>query len=236
MLPRTEILRYKKHIMLPEIGIVGQEKIRDAKVLVVGAGGLGTAILPYLAAAGVGTIGIVDFDKIELDNLHRQILYGEKDICQKKIELAIKSLQTKHSTVTFIGHDIKLDGANAVSIIQGYDIVLDASDNFATRYLVNDTCVLLERTFVFGSVLNFQGQIAVFNHQGSKHLRDLFPLPPPPEDVPNCNDNGVIGTLPGIVGTMMAHEALKLIVGIPSLDNQFLIIDTLRMDFQKINF
>jgi len=236
MLPRTEILRYKKHIMLPQIGMEGQERIRAAKVLVVGAGGLGTVILSYLAAAGVGTIGILDFDQVEMDNLHRQILYGEQDVNRKKTEVAKASLQSKHANVSLICHEEKLERNNAVSIIEDYEIILDASDNFATRYLVNDTCVALDKPFVFGSVLNFQGQLAVFNHKGSKNLRDLFPTPPPSEDVPNCNENGVISTLPGIIGTMMAHEALKMMVDIPVLKNQFMLIDTLEMDVQKITF
>jgi molybdopterin/thiamine biosynthesis adenylyltransferase len=236
MLPRTEILRYKKHIMLPQIGMEGQKRIRAAKVLVVGAGGLGTVILSYLTAAGVGTIGILDFDRVEMDNLHRQILYGEQDVNRKKTDVAKASLQAKHTNISLICHEEKLEKTNAVSIIETYEIILDASDNFATRYLVNDTCVALNKPFIFGSVLNFQGQLAVFNHKGSKNLRDLFPTPPSSEDVPNCNENGVIGTLPGIIGTMMAHEALKIIVDIPVLKNQFMLIDTLEMDVQKITF
>ena len=236
MLPREEILRYKKHIMLPEIGIEGQEKIRNARVLVIGSGGLGSPILSYLTGAGVGTIGIIDFDRIEKDNLHRQILFTESDLKKDKVTTAILRLQLHNSGIQFIEHNLKLDSSNASEIFEAYDLIIDGSDNFATRYLSNDTCVSLGKPLIFGSVLNFQGQLAVFNHNGSKNLRDLFPVPPPEEDVPNCDENGVIGTLPGIIGCMMAQEALKLITGLPTLHNEFVLFDTLQLEMRKLRF
>ncbi|MGJ1497942.1 HesA/MoeB/ThiF family protein [Sphingobacterium spiritivorum] len=236
MLPREEILRYKKHIMLPEIGIEGQEKIRNARVLVVGSGGLGSPILSYLTGAGVGTIGIIDFDRIEKDNLHRQILFTESDLKKDKVTTAILKLQLHNSGIQFISHNLKLDSSNASQIFEAYDLIIDGSDNFATRYLSNDTCVSLGKPLIFGSILNFQGQLAVFNHKGSKNLRNLFPVPPPAEDVPNCDENGVIGTLPGIIGCMMAQEALKLITGLPTLHNEFVLFDTLQLQMRKLRF
>ncbi|QQT26252.1 HesA/MoeB/ThiF family protein [Sphingobacterium spiritivorum] len=236
MLPREEILRYKKHIMLPEIGMDGQKKIRNARVLVVGSGGLGSPVLSYLTGAGVGTIGIIDFDRVETDNLHRQILFTESDLKKDKVSTAISKLQQHNSGIEFIAHTLKLDPSNATEIFDTYDLIIDGSDNFATRYLSNDTCVSLGKPLVFGSVLNFQGQLAVFNHKGSKNLRDLFPLPPPSEDVPNCDENGVIGTLPGIIGCMMAQEALKLITGLPTLHNEFVLFDTLHLQMRKLHF
>jgi molybdopterin/thiamine biosynthesis adenylyltransferase len=231
-----DFLRYNRQMMLPEIGDIGQEKIKQAKVLVIGAGGLGCPILQYLATAGVGTIGIVDFDIIEIHNLHRQILYTEETVGQAKTPTAKAVVQKLNPLITVIPFEEKLTPENASQIIQGFDFVVDGSDNFKTRYLVNDTCVNLNKTLVYGSILKFEGQVAVFNHNGSKNLRDLFPEMPDPKDVPNCNLNGVLGTLPGIIGTMMAHETLKLILGLPALNNELVLFDTIHWNFTKLNF
>lgn len=231
-----DFLRYNRQMMLPEIGDSGQEKLKKAKVLVIGAGGLGCPILQYIATAGVGTIGIVDFDKIELHNLHRQILYTEQDVNKAKAITAKSVLGILNPLIEILAFEEKLTAENAEKIIQDFDVVVDGSDNFATRYLVNDTCVALGKTLIYGSILKFEGQMAVFNHKGSKNLRDLFPEPPNPKDVPNCNLNGVMGTLPGIIGTMMAHETLKLIMDLPTLENELVLFNTLDWSFTKLNF
>ena len=229
-------LRYSRQMMVPEIGNEGQQKLISAKVLVIGAGGLGCPILQYLAAAGVGTIGIVDFDSIELHNLHRQILYPDKTTGQSKALTAQKILQELNPHATFHVFNERLTADNSERIISDFDIIVDGSDNFTTRYLVNDSCVQLSKPLIYGSILNFEGQIAVFNHNKSKNLRDLFPEPPNPEDVPNCSFNGVIGTLPGIIGTIMAQETLKLIIGIPVLHNELLLFNTLQWNFIKLRY
>lgn len=231
-----EFLRYNRQMMLPEIGDAGQEKLKKAKVLVIGAGGLGCPILQYIATAGVGTIGIVDFDKIEIHNLHRQILYTENQVGQAKATTAKSVLESLNPLISITAFEEKLTIENAVEIIQNFDVIVDGCDNFATRYLVNDTCVTLRKTLVYGSILKFEGQMAVFNHNGSKNLRDLFPEPPNSEDVPNCNQNGVMGTLPGIIGTMMAHETLKLIMDLPILENELVLFNTLNWSFNKLKF
>ncbi|WP_411376943.1 HesA/MoeB/ThiF family protein [Flavobacterium psychrophilum] len=231
-----EFLRYNRQTMLPEIGDSGQEKLKKAKVLVIGAGGLGCPVLQYISTAGVGTIGIVDFDKIEMHNLHRQILYTEKQVGLSKALTAKERLEKLNPLINIIAFDEKLTFENATQIIQKFDVVLDGCDNFETRYLVNDTCVALGKTLVYGSILKYQGQMAIFNHNGSKNLRHLFPEPPNSSDVPNCNLNGVIGTLPGIIGTMMGHETLKLIIDLPVLKNELVLFDTLYWDFRKLKF
>lgn len=231
-----EFLRYNRQTILPEIGDEGQEKLKRAKVLVIGAGGLGCPVLQYLSTAGVGYIGIMDFDRIEIHNLHRQILYTENEIGQEKALVAQEVVSKLNPLIEVVAIPEKLTAENAVKIIEHYDIVVDGSDNFATRYLVNDTCVQLGKSLVYGSILKFDGQIAVFNHKGSKNLRDLFPEMPDPKDVPNCNLNGVLGTLPGIIGTMMAQETLKLILGLPTLKNELILFNTLNWSFTKLNF
>ena len=231
-----DFLRYNRQVILPEIGDEGQEKLKKAKVLVIGAGGLGCPILQYTATAGVGTIGIVDFDKIEIHNLHRQILYTEDQIGLPKALTAKETVKKLNPLITVQAFEEKLTIENAFRIITDFDIVVDGSDNFSTRYLVNDTCVTLGKSLVYGSILGFEGQLAVFNHQGSKNLRDLFPEPPNPKDVPNCSVNGVLGTLPAMIGTMMAHETLKLIIGLPSLKNELVLYKTLDWSFVKLTF
>ncbi|MNX29694.1 putative adenylyltransferase/sulfurtransferase MoeZ [compost metagenome] len=231
-----EFLRYNRQTILPEIRDEGQEKLKKARVLVIGAGGLGCPILQYIATAGVGFIGIMDFDTIEIHNLHRQILYTENEIGKEKSLVAKKVVSKLNPLIQIEAINEKLTLDNAPAIIQQYDVIVDGSDNFATRYLVNDTCVQFQKPLVYGSILKFEGQIAIFNHNGSKNLRDLFPEMPDPKEVPNCNLNGVLGTLPGIMGTMMAHETLKLILELPTLKNELVLFNTLNWSFTKLNF
>lgn len=236
MIAFNDFLRYNRQIMLPEIGEIGQKRISESRVLVIGAGGLGCPILQYLTAAGVGTIGIIDFDKIELHNLQRQILYNDTQLGQPKAIIAESVLKLLNPTLNYIVFNEKLTIENSIEILSRFDLIIDGSDNFTTRYLVNDSCVALSKTLVYGSILKFEGQLAVLNHRGSKNLRDLFPEPPNAEDVPNCNLNGVMGTLPGIIGTMMAHETLKLIVGLSGLKNELVVFNTLNWEFTKLKF
>ncbi|SHL47729.1 HesA/MoeB/ThiF family protein [Flavobacterium xanthum] len=231
-----DFLRYNRQMMLPEIGDSGQEKLKKAKVLVIGAGGLGCPILQYIATAGVGTIGIVDFDKIELHNLHRQILFTEQQVGQSKAITARSVLKTLNPLIEIIAFDEKLTIENAGRIIMDFEVIVDGSDNFETRYLVNDTCVASGKSLIYGSILKFEGQMAVFIHNENKNLRDLFPEPPNPKDVPNCSFNGVLGTLPGIIGTMMAHETLKLIMDLPTLKNELVVFNSLDWSFKKLKF
>ena len=236
MLEIQDYLRYTKPMLLPEIGNEGQEKIKKAKIIVIGAGGLGCPILQYLAASGVGTIGIVDFYVIELSNLHRQILYRENQIGSPKATTALELLKELNPNLNYKVFNEKITITNCEPILSNFDIIIDGCDNFTTRYLVNDTCVKLGKPLIYGSILKFEGQIAVFNHKGSKSLRDLFPEPPNLEDVPNCSLNGVLGTLPGIIGTMMAHETLKVITDLPCLTNELIVLNTLEWQFRKLCF
>ncbi|GAA4761196.1 MULTISPECIES: HesA/MoeB/ThiF family protein [Flavobacterium] len=236
MLTISDILRYGKPMLLPEVGETGQLKLKNAKVLVIGAGGLGCPVLQYLATSGVGTIGIIDFDQVELHNLHRQILYTEDEVGTPKVISAKSTLERLNPNVDYVIFEEKLTSENTERIVSEFDVVVDGCDNFTTRYLVNDTCVKLGKPLVYGSILKFEGQMAVFNHKGSKNLRDLFPLPPNPEDVPNCSLNGVLGTLPGIIGTMMAQETLKLLMELPILENELLIFNTLHWQFNRLKF
>lgn len=236
MLTINDYLRYGKPMLLPEVGEAGQLKLKNAKVLVIGAGGLGCPILQYLAASGVGTIGMIDFDKVELHNLHRQILFTENQIGFSKVHCAKKALENLNPYGHYIVFEEKLTTENTERVLSEFDVIVDGCDNFTTRYLVNDTCVKLKKPLISGSILGFEGQLAVFNHNGSKNLRDLFPEPPNPEDVPNCNLNGVLGTLPGIIGAMMAQETLKLIMNVPTLHNEFILFSTLHWQFTKLKF
>ena len=235
MLNKDEIKRFERQIRLPEIGMKGQEKLRHAKVLIIGAGGLGCPALQYLAAAGIGSLGIVDFDKVEESNLHRQILYGIMDLGKDKATLAAERLQDQYSLTKITGHPLKLTCENAEDIINKYDIIVDGSDNFTTRYLVNDTCVLCNKTLVFGSIYKFQAQVSVFNHKDGPTYRCLYPDPPTPGSVPNCEEAGVLGILPGIIGCYMANETIKLITGIgKSLSGNLFVLDILTMQHQLI--
>lgn len=236
MITIEDFLRYSRQMMLPEVGESGQEKLKSARVLVIGAGGLGCPVLQYLATAGIGTLGIVDFDVVEIHNLHRQVLYSKNELGAGKAETAKRVLQILNPNIEIIALDEKITAENAKKILADFDLVIDGSDNFSTRYLVNDTCVALGKALVYGSILKFQGQLAVFNHKGSKNLRDLFPEPPNPHDVPSCSINGVLGTLPGIIGSMMAQEALKLILGVAVLENELVVFDTMEWNFRKLRF
>ncbi len=209
---REELVRYNRQMMLPEVGLKGQEKLKNAKVLIIGAGGLGCPILQYLNAAGIGTIGIIDFDKIELHNLHRQILFGTVDVGKPKAVTAAERLKKQNVNTGFVVFNEMLNENNAEQIISQFDIIADCSDNFLTRYLVNDTSVKLNKTIIYGSILRFEGQLAVFNYKGSKNLRDIYPEAPNAEDVPNCDENGVLGIVPGIIGSYMALKTIMVIL------------------------
>jgi len=206
--------RYNRQILLPEVGIEGQKKINQSRVLVVGAGGLGCPALQYLAGAGVGTIGIIDPDEVSLSNLHRQILFTTDDIGKNKAITAQKRLNLNNELVKITAFAHSLEQKNALEIISNYDIILDCTDNIPTRYLINDACILLNKTFIYGAIHQFEGQIAVFNHNGGPNYRDLFPVPPKNEHIPTCNQIGVLGVLPGIIGLYQANETLKIILGI----------------------
>lgn len=231
-----ELVRYSRQMLLPEVGIEGQEKLKNAKVLVVGAGGLGCPALQYLSAAGVGTLGIVDFDKIEIHNLHRQILYDSADVGKQKAVVAAEKINQSNPNIHCIVFNEKLRQSNAAHIILQFDIVVDGSDNFATRYLVNDTCMTVNKALVYGTILKFEGQIAVFNFNGSKNLRDIYPDLPNPEDVPNCDENGVLGIVPGIIGSMMCDHALKIILGEKIDINTLLLFDMQSYTLKKIKY
>ncbi|NRF41868.1 HesA/MoeB/ThiF family protein [Pedobacter foliorum] len=220
----AELKRYNRQILLPELGVEGQQKLKAAKVLIIGAGGLGSPVLLYLAAAGIGKIGVVDHDTVDESNLHRQILFNSTDVGNSKADTAVSKLQLLNPHVSFVSYPFKIDTTNANSLVQEYDLVVDGSDNFPTRYLVNDTCVALNKPLVFGSIFRFEGQVSVFNYNGGGDYRSLFPEPPPTDEVPNCDEGGVIGTLPGIIGSYMANETIKLICGFGELLSGKLLI------------
>ncbi|MEZ4883574.1 MAG: molybdopterin-synthase adenylyltransferase MoeB [Chitinophagales bacterium] len=216
---KEELERYSRHIIIPEFNIEGQRKLKAAKVLVIGSGGLGSPLLLYLTAAGVGTIGIVDFDVVDDSNLQRQVLFSVDNVGQPKVEAAKKRLETLNPHINFILHNQRLTSDNALEIFKDYDLVADGTDNFPTRYLVNDACVLLGKPNVYASIFRFEGQVSVFNYtdengEAGPNYRDLFPEPPPAELVPNCSEGGVIGVLPGIIGSMQALEVIKVITGV----------------------
>jgi molybdopterin/thiamine biosynthesis adenylyltransferase len=233
---KEELVRYSRQLMLPEVGISGQEKLKNAKVLVVGAGGLGCPALQYLCAAGVGTIGIIDFDTIELHNLHRQILYTSDDVGKQKATVASEKIRTQNLNVTVEVYDLMLTEINASEIISKFDLVIDGSDNFETRYIVNDTCVKLDKPLVYGSILKTEGQVAVFNYKGSKNLRDLYPEAPNPEDVPGCSEVGVIGVVPGVIGIIMTSMALDIILGNFSAGNALHLFNLKDYSIRKLKF
>ncbi|KAA0127889.1 HesA/MoeB/ThiF family protein [Chryseobacterium sp. SN22] len=228
--------RYSRQIFIEEIGLDGQRKIMNAKVLIIGAGGLGSPVIQYLAAAGVGNLAVADFDEVELHNLNRQVIHHEYSVGISKVKSAEQFVKNLNHHVNFIGHRLKIDAANAEELISAYDIIVDGSDNFATRYLVNDTCVKLGRPLVYGSILGFSGQVAVFNYQGSHNLRDIFPEPPSDENLPDCDSLGVLGPLPGIVGSIMAHLALNIITDLPVPVNRLTLVDTWNWTFQTVDF
>jgi len=227
--------RYARQTTLPELGEAGQAKLRAASVLVIGAGGLGSPASIYLAAAGVGRIGLVDFDRVDVTNLHRQILYGTSDVGRPKLEAARARLLDLNPEIAVTAHEARLSSENALEILRDYDVILDGTDNFATRYLVNDACVLLGKPNVYGSVFRFDGQVSVFSTPEGPCYRCLYPEPPPPGLVPSCAEGGVLGVLPGVIGTLQATEAVKLLSGIgESLAGRLLLFDALRMTFNTM--
>ncbi|MEM2034721.1 MAG: molybdopterin-synthase adenylyltransferase MoeB, partial [Candidatus Caldarchaeum sp.] len=230
-----EIKRYGRHLIIPEVGMAGQKKLKSSKVLVVGAGGLGSPISLYLAAAGVGRIGLVDFDVVDESNLQRQIIYTTKDVKRPKLEVAEERLTAMNPHIEVETYETRLTSENALEIMKDYDVIVDGTDNFPTRYLVNDACVLLGKPNVYGSIFRFDGQVSVFYAKKGPCYRCLYPEPPPPGLVPSCAEGGVLGVLPGVVGALQAMETIKLIVGIGDpLIGRLLLFDGLHMSFTEL--
>lgn len=227
-LTEEEKRRYSRQIMLSEVGLEGQQKLKASKVLIIGAGGLGVPVIQYLTACGVGTIGTVDDDKVEVHNLQRQVLYNEGDIGQLKAEAAAAKARLMNAKAVVNPYTVRLNPSNALELFADYDLIIDGTDNFPTRYLINDACVILGKPFVFGSILKFEGQVSVFNYRGGPTYRCLFPTAPSAEDSPDCNTIGVVGTLPGIIGTVQANEVVKVILGREdTLSGKLWVFDTL---------
>jgi molybdopterin/thiamine biosynthesis adenylyltransferase len=231
-----QVQRYSRHIILPNIGGAGQRKLLDASVLVIGAGGLGSPVAMYLAAAGIGKLGIVDFDRVDVTNLQRQILHTTPDVGRSKIESAVEHLHAINPTIDVVAHETLLFSDNVFDVLEPYDIVIDGTDNFPVRYLVNDATQFTGKPLVYGSIYQWEGQATVFlPGQGSPCYRCLFPSPPPPGTVPSCAEGGVFGVLPGVIGSIQATEAIKLITGEgESLVGRLLLYDALHMDFQEV--
>src|SRR6266403_417956 len=234
MLSNEEVARYSRHLIMPEVGMTGQRKLKAASVLMIGTGGLGAPLGMYLAAAGVGRLGLVDFDVVEESNLQRQIIHGTKDLGRRKIESARDRLRDINPHIEIETHETRLTSENALRLFKNYDIVVDGTDNFPTRYLVNDACVLSGKPNVYGSIFRFEGQASVFWAERGACYRCLYPEPPPPGLVPSCAEGGVLGVLPGIVGAIQANETIKLILGVEgSLINRLLLFDALQMKFRE---
>ncbi len=234
-LSKEEVLRYSRHLIMPEVGMEGQLKLKQAKVLLVGTGGLGAPLGLYLAAAGIGKIGLVDFDVVDFTNLQRQVIHGTKDVGRKKLDSAADRMQDINPYVEIVKHEVALASDNALDIIKDYDMVVDGTDNFPTRYLVNDACVLLGKPNVYGSIFRFEGQATVFAYEGGPCYRCLYPEPPPPGLVPSCAEGGVLGILPGVIGLIQATEAVKLILGQGEpLVGRLLLYDALAMRFREL--
>lgn len=234
-LSREELRRYGRHLVMPEVGREGQERLKAGSVLIVGAGGLGSPAALYLAAAGVGRIGLVDFDVVEETNLQRQVLYGEKDLGRDKLEAAVERLRDLNSHIELVPHGGRLTSENALDVLRPYDVIVDGSDNFPTRYLVNDACVLLDKPDVYGAIHRFEGQAAVFQGSRGPCYRCLFDRPPPPELAPSCAEAGVLGVLPGIIGSLQANEALKLLLGVGEPPfGRLLLFDALAMRMREV--
>jgi sulfur-carrier protein adenylyltransferase/sulfurtransferase len=237
----AELARYNRHIIIPGFGMEAQQKLQAAKVLVIGSGGLGSPVLLYLAAAGIGHIGIVDFDVVDDSNLQRQVLFGVEAVGQPKVEAAKKRLEALNPHIHIELYNTQLTSQNALEIIRNYDVVADGTDNFPTRYLVNDACVLLDKPNVYASIFQFEGQVSVFNYSNEKgergpNYRDLYPTPPPPGLVPNCAEGGVLGVLPGIIGSMQANEVIKVITGVGQpLSGRFFTFDALEFETRTFN-
>jgi adenylyltransferase/sulfurtransferase len=234
-LSKDEILRYSRHLIVPEVGMEGQLKLKAAKVLLVGTGGLGAPLGLYLAAAGIGRIGLVDFDVVDFTNLQRQVIHFTKDVGRPKIASAAEKMQALNPNVEIVKHEVALSSENAMEILKDYDLVVDGTDNFPTRYLVNDACVLLGKPNVYGSIFRFEGQATVFAYEGGPCYRCLYPEPPPPGLVPSCAEGGVLGILPGTIGLIQATETVKLILGIGEpLVGRLLLYDALGMRFREL--
>ncbi|MBI3579120.1 MAG: molybdopterin-synthase adenylyltransferase MoeB, partial [Ignavibacteriales bacterium] len=234
-LSREEMERYSRHVILPEIGLEGQKKLKAASVLIAGMGGLGSPVAMYLAAAGIGKLGIVDFDVVDGSNLQRQIIYATNNIGQSKLSSSIQTIKSLNPNVNIQAHEIRLSSENALEILRECDIVVDCTDNFPTRYLINDACVLLGKPNVYGSILKFEGQTSVFYAREGPCYRCAYPEPPPPEVIQNCAEAGVLGVLPGIIGTIQATEVLKLILEIgESLIGRIVFFDALTMQFREM--
>ncbi|MCB9435516.1 MAG: molybdopterin-synthase adenylyltransferase MoeB [Anaerolineales bacterium] len=234
-LSKEEVLRYSRHLIMPEVGMEGQKKLKGAKILLIGTGGLGSPTSIYLTAAGIGTIGLVDYDTVDYTNLQRQIIHGTKDVGRAKIDSAESTLADLNPHVKLIKYEVPLTSDNALDIIADYDIVIDGTDNFPTRYLVNDACVMLGKLNVYGSIFRFEGQASVFGAEEGPCYRCLFPEPPPPGLVPSCAEGGVLGILPGTIGTIQATEAIKLVLGIGEpLIGRLLLYDALAMSFDTV--
>jgi molybdopterin/thiamine biosynthesis adenylyltransferase/rhodanese-related sulfurtransferase len=230
-----EVRRYSRHLIIPDVGMTGQKRLKNAKVLVIGAGGLGSPALLYLAAAGVGTLGIIDDDVVDESNLQRQVIHGQSDIGRPKVESAAASVAEVNPYVTVIQHDVRLDTDNVLDIFAGYDLILDGTDNFATRYLVNDAAVILNKPYVWGSIYRFEGQVSVFWAQEGPQYRDLYPEPPPPGMVPSCAEGGVLGVLCASIGSIMVTEAIKLLTGIGDpLIGRLMVYDALEMRYTTL--
>jgi len=237
MWTKDELDRYARHIVLPGVGGAGQARLKKSAVLVVGAGGLGSPVLMYLAAAGVGRLGLVEMDRVDVSNLQRQVLFDSAGIGSPKAELARDRLLSLNPHVQVETYPLKLDSSNALTVLASYDLILDCTDNFPTRYLVNDACVLLDKPLVYGAIHQFEGQLSVFHHQGGPCYRCLFPSPPRAGTVPNCAEAGVFGVLPGVVGSLMATEALKILLGLGEvLAGKLLVYDALQANFRTIRF
>jgi molybdopterin/thiamine biosynthesis adenylyltransferase/rhodanese-related sulfurtransferase/molybdopterin converting factor small subunit len=233
-LSNEEILRYSRHLIMPEVGMQGQKRLKAASVLLIGAGGLGSPLALYLSAAGVGTIGIVDFDVVDLTNLQRQVIHATEDVGKPKLESARDAIRGINPHVTVETYEARLSSENALDILADYDIIVDGTDNFPTRYLVNDACVLLGKPNVYGSIFRFDGQVTVFDSRKGPCYRCLYPTPPPPDLVPSCAEGGVLGVLPGIVGTLQALEAIKLIIGQGDpLIGRLVLFDALKFSFRE---
>lgn len=232
---KEELARYNRHIIIPDFGLEAQKKLKAAKVLVIGSGGLGSPLLLYLAAAGVGTIGIVDFDVVDDSNLHRQVLFGTDDVGKPKVEAAKQRLQKLNPHISIVTYNTQLSSKNALELIREYDVVADGTDNFPTRYLVNDASVIAGKPNVYASIFQFEGQVSVFNYNNGPNYRDLYPTPPEPGLVPNCAEGGVLGVLPGIIGSLQANEVIKVITGIGEpLSGRFFVFDALTFETRTL--
>jgi adenylyltransferase/sulfurtransferase len=234
-LSAAEVARYSRHLLLDEVGVEGQRRLKASSVLCVGAGGLGSPLLMYLAAAGVGRIGIVDFDAVDESNLHRQVIHGTGSLGRSKVDSAAERIREINPHVRVDAHHEPLTRANALRILGPYDAVVDGTDNFPTRYLINDACVMLGKPNVYGSIFKFEGQVSVFNYRGGPHYRDLYPKPPPPDLVPSCAEGGVLGVLPGVVGCIQATETIKVLLGAgDTLSGRLLLYDAMAMTFRQL--